>query len=187
MIKKIIKSVLTLFRFIPFINNFFFKWELSRVPFPILLTNFIFQRVLRINSNVPFPVHYTSRVIGYSYLKLNKDSNTVGSFCLSHACYIQGLQGIEIGENFLFGPGISIISVNHGVDNEYKDIKTKPIIIGNNVWLGTNVSILPEVQLGNNVVVGAGSVVTKSFPDDVIIAGNPAAIIKKRLITVNGS
>ena len=180
MIKKLIKSVLTLFRFIPFINNLFFKWKLSRFPFPILLTNFIFQRVLRINSRVPFPVHYTSRVIGYNYLKLNKDSNTVGSFCLSHACYIQCLQGIEIGENFLFGPGISIISVNHGVDNEYKDIKTKPVIIGNNVWLGTNVSILPEVQLGNNVVVGAGSVVTRSFPDDVIIAGNPAVIIKKR-------
>ena len=179
MIKKIIKSVLTLFRFIPFVNNYFFEWKLARVPTPILITNFIFQRLLRINSSVPFPVHYTSRIIGFKNLKIKRDSNTVGSFCLSNGCYIQGLQGINIGHNFLFGPGVSIISVNHGVNNEFKDSNTKPIVIGDNVWLGTNVTILPEVHLGNNVVVGAGSVVTKSFPDNVIIGGNPASIIKE--------
>ena len=55
----------------------------------------------------------------------------------------------------------------------------KKVSIGNNVWIGGGVTILPGVSLGNNVVVGAGSVVTKSFPDNVIIAGNPATIIKK--------
>ncbi len=54
----------------------------------------------------------------------------------------------------------------------------KPIKIGNNVWLGGGVIVTPGVTLGDNVVVGAGSVVTKSFPDNVVIAGNPARIIK---------
>ena len=81
----------------------------------------------------------------------------------------------------MFAPGTTIISVNHGVNNEYKDSKTKPVIIGDNVWLGANVTILPQVELGNNVVVGAGSVVTKSFPANSIIAGNPAKLIKSTL------
>ena len=55
-----------------FVNNYFFEWKLARVPTPILITNFIFQRLLRINSSVPFPVHYTSRVIGFKKLKLKK-------------------------------------------------------------------------------------------------------------------
>ena len=97
---------------------------------------------------------------------------------MSNNCYIQALQGIQIGSNFLFAPGTTIVSVNHGVNNEYKDVNTKPVVIGNNVWLGANVIILPEVNLGDNVVVGAGSVVTKSFPSNSIIAGNPAKLIK---------
>ena len=176
--RKLVKNILRLFRFVPWVNRFFFQWKLSRVPMPILFVNFIFQRILRVNSKVPFPVHYTSRIIGFNKIKLHRDSATVGSFCLSNNCYIQALQGIHIGSNFLFAPGTTIVSVNHGVNNEYKDVNTKPVVIGDNVWLGANVIILPEVNLGDNVVVGAGSVVTKSFPSNSIIAGNPAKLIK---------
>lgn len=176
--RKVLKYILRFFRFIPPVNKFFFQWKLSRVPFAILVVNFIFQRLFRINSKVSFPVHYTSRIIGFNKIKLHQDSNTVGSFCLSNNCYIQALQGIELGENFLFAPGTTIISVNHGVNNEFKDDKTKPVVIGNNVWFGANVTVLPQVNLGDNVVVGAGSVVTKSFPSNSVIAGNPAKLIK---------
>ena len=176
--RRLIKNILRFFKFIPFVNNFFFEWKLSRVPFPILWVNFLYQRIVRINSKVKFPVHFTSRVIGFDNIKLHKDSNTVGSFCLSNSCYIQALQGIHLGSNFLFAPGTTIISVNHGVNNEFKDDQINPVIIGDNVWLGANVTILPQVKLGDNVVVGAGSVVTKSFPSNSIIAGNPAKLIK---------
>ena len=54
----------------------------------------------------------------------------------------------------------------------------KPITIGDNCWLGGHVTVLPGVTLGENVVVGAGSVVTKSFGDNVVIVGNPARVIK---------
>ena len=179
--KNFIKKVLLfLSKYSKFIKNYVFEWGIiGSVPFGLILVNFIFQRIFRINSKVPFPVHFTSRVIGYKNIKLNKDRNTIGSLSLSGGCYIQALNGIEIGKNFLFAPGIKILSTNHGVNSEFKSIDSKPIIIGDNVWLGTNVTILPTVELGNNVVVGAGSVVTKSFPDNVIIAGNPARIIKK--------
>jgi len=178
--KSLIKKTLLVFaKFIPYIDNMVFKWQIfTRVDLGLLFRNFIHQRIFRINSTLPFPIHFTSRVIGFNKIKLSKDRNTIGSFCLSPHCYIQALGGIEIGENFLFAPGIRLISVNHGVNDEYKNTNTKPIKIGNNVWLGTNVIILPEVSIGNNVVVGAGSVVTKSFPDDVVIVGNPARIIK---------
>ena len=110
--RRAIKNILRVFKFIPFVNHFFFQWKLSRVPFPILWVNFLFQRIFRVNSKVNFPVHFTSRVIGFKNIKLHRDSNTVGSFCLSNNCYIQALQGIEIGANFLFAPGTTIITKN---------------------------------------------------------------------------
>ena len=55
----------------------------------------------------------------------------------------------------------------------------KPITVGNNVWIGGNVTILSDVTIGNNVVIGAGSVVTKDVPDSVVVAGNPARVIKE--------
>lgn len=78
----------------------------------------------------------------------------------------------------MFAPGVKIISANHDFLERTKFIKTSPIVIGNNVWLSANVIILPGVRIGNNCIVGAGSVVTKSFEEDnLIIAGNPAKII----------
>lgn len=177
--KGFIKRILKFFSFIKPIDNLVFKWGIvGRVKFGMRFLNWIVQRIFRVNSEVPFPVNYTSRVIGFKNIKLHKDFNTVGSFSLSTGCYIQALSGIEIGENFLFAPGLRLISVNHGVNSEFKSEDTKPIKIGDNVWFGANVVILPEVEIGSNCVVGAGSVVTKSFPDNSVIVGNPAKVIR---------
>lgn len=55
---------------------------------------------------------------------------------------------------------------------------TKPIVVGNNVYIGTNAMILPGVKIGNNVIIGAGAVVTKDVPDNSVVGGNPARILK---------
>lgn len=110
------------------------------------------------------------------------DPTTVGSFALSGDCYFQALNGIELGKNFLFAPGVKLISSNHDFADKSLVAKADPIRIGDNVWLGAGAIVLPGVSIGSNVVVGAGSVVTKSFPDNVVIAGNPARIIRENNI-----
>jgi len=89
-----------------------------------------------------------------------------------------GDNGIEIGDGTIFAPGVKIISANHDPQDLSQWKLDRPIKIGKNCWIGANAVILPGVELGDNVIVGAGAVVTNSFPDNVIVAGNPATIVK---------
>ena len=96
-------------------------------------------------------------------------------------CCILDVSIVTIGDNCMFGPHVQIYTATHPLEykarNSGKEL-AKPITIGNNVWIGGNATICPGVIIGNNAVIGAGSVVTKSFPDNVFIAGNPAKKIK---------
>jgi len=84
------------------------------------------------------------------------------------------------------GPDVVMMATSHKFEDVNQPINRqdaeneKPIIIGNNVWIGTRVIILPGVQIGDNTIIGAGAVVTKSFPANSIIGGNPAKIIRIR-------
>lgn len=89
---------------------------------------------------------------------------------------------VRIGAHAFIGPNVSIYTACHPLDAESRNTCVEwaePVTIGDNVWIGGNAVILPGVSLGDNVVVGAGAVVTKSFPSNVVIAGNPAKIIKE--------
>ena len=106
--------------------------------------------------------------------------------CMS-GCTIYSMDAITIGANTDIGSGCKIIdndfhplaySERHPVEQMDK-VKKRPISIGEGCFLGANSLILKGTVLGKNVVVGAGSVVSGTFPDNVIIAGNPARIIKK--------
>lgn len=98
---------------------------------------------------------------------------------INSGCHFQDQGGIKIGDGTFIGPNVVLATLNHGIEPKKRgNLYPKPIIIGNSVWIGGNVSILPGVVLGDNVIVGAGAVVTKSFPANVIIGGIPAKIIK---------
>ena len=151
------------------------KWGDLGAPFSVLVVNFIFQRILRVNSECPWSVHYTSVVLAPEKVKLGV--NVGRSFAASPSCYITGFNGLEIGDNTIFGPGVGIISANHDPFT-HKQTKEPPIKIGKNCWIGINSVILPGVQIGDNTVVAAGAVVTESFGSNVLIGGVPAKLIK---------
>lgn len=87
---------------------------------------------------------------------------------------------VKIGDNCFIAPQVGIYTAYHPVDGQERLLHEagKPVTIGNNCWIGGHATINPGVTLGDNVTVGSGSVVTKSFPSNVVIAGNPAKIIR---------
>ncbi|WP_394203717.1 sugar O-acetyltransferase [Shewanella waksmanii] len=106
---------------------------------------------------------------------------TVGkNFYMNFAGVILDCAPVTIGDNCFIGPQVGIYTACHPIDpvERNKGVEyAKPITIGDNCWIGGHVTIMPGVSLGNNIVVGAGAVVTKNFADNVIIAGNPAKVI----------
>lgn len=144
------------------------------IPFSRWFVNFLFQRIFRLNARAPFQVHFTSTVILGKGINVGKD--VWKSFALSGGCYIQGINGVHIGDYTIFAPGVKIISANHNFNNFSNWLEASPIRIGKNCWLGANAIILPGVELGDDCVVAAGAVVTKSFPARSVILGVPAKI-----------
>jgi len=136
-----------------------------------------FQKLLNINGarHIAWPVHFTSTVSG---------SISVRSMCapgLMPGAYINGMNGIEFGDNVFIGPAVKIISANHS-KHDYLEHDLSPnltIRIGSNTWIGANVVILPKATIGENCIIGAGSVVTKEIPSNSIAVGNPARVISQ--------
>ncbi|WP_314063335.1 sugar O-acetyltransferase [uncultured Vagococcus sp.] len=112
------------------------------------------------------------------------------NFFANYDLTIQDDGAVTIGDNVMFGPKTTIVTPNHplvasernGVKdargNQFKPCFANPVTIKDNVWLGASVTICPGVTIGENSVIGAGSVVTKSIPENVVAAGNPCRVIR---------
>ena len=91
---------------------------------------------------------------------------------------------VEIGNHVNIAQGVVVTALNHGTEDPttyfiYQKIKTKPIKIDNDVWIGANATILPGTRIGSHSVVAAGAVVTGDVPPNTVVAGIPARVIKK--------
>lgn len=127
--------------------------------------------ILEIRNN--FSIYYGADIILFKGAKLN-----LGSGFFNSNIKIRCHERIEIGENVAISHDVTIMDsdAHEGLWEGYE--KTKPIKIGNHVWIGTRVTILKGVTIGDNAIIAAGSVVTKDVPNNTIVAGVPAKVIK---------
>lgn len=104
------------------------------------------------------------------------------NFYANHNLVILDGNKVKFGDNVFIGPNCGFYTAGHPLDVARRNRGleyAKPIEVGNNVWFGGNVIVLPGVKVGNNCVIGAGSIVTKDIPDETLAYGNPCRIVKK--------
>lgn len=128
-------------------------------------------------TQAPWPVDPRTSIVHASNIEFDYDDLNIFQ---SPGCYFQAHGKIVIGKGTWIAPNVGLITSNHDLKDLNLHYPPKDIIIGENCWIGMNSMVLPGVHLGSHTVVGAGSVVTHSFPEgDCVIAGNPARVIRK--------
>lgn len=104
------------------------------------------------------------------------------NFYTNHNCVILDGAKVSFGDNVFIAPNCVFSTAGHAIDAVQRANGLEialPITVGDNVWIGANVSVLPGVTIGNNSIIGAGSVVNKDIPDNVIAVGNPCRVMRK--------
>lgn len=133
------------------------------------------QKVIGVNREAYWPMHHSSIVSYPNNVYVGIDT------CPGYnpGCYVHAVNKIYIGDYTQIAPNVGLMSGNHDLYDYRIQKENSPIIIGKHCWLGMGVVILPGVVLGDFTIVGAGAIVTKSFPEGkCIIVGNPAKKIK---------
>lgn len=136
------------------------------------------QKIVGINRKVPFPVNHNVTVTNWKNMEFHRDNITI--FQKPGNYYQASGAKIIIGKDSFIACNVGMVTANHDLTDLTKHTEGKDIVIGESSWIGLNSVVLPGVVLGPHTIVGAGSVVTKSFPEGYcVIAGNPARKIKE--------
>lgn len=125
-------------------------------------------------------VDKTFRCFPPFYTDCGKNIKIGKNVFINACCRFQDQGGIEIGDGSLIGHNTTIATLNHDFNPDKRaNLHPSPVKIGKNVWIGSDCTILPGVEIGDGAVIGAGSVVTKNVPANSIAVGSPARIIKQ--------
>ena len=176
MLKKIAKTLYFFFlHHIPFLKPIY---ETQSTMSPITFSGLFFQKVLGFNRKAYWPVHRNSLIVGSEYIKIGIGTAPGQSF--GNYIFAKEDSPIHIGNYTIIAPNVCLAGFNHNLYDYTTYISKGGISIGNYCWIAMNCSIVPGVKLGNHTIVGANSVVTKSFEEGYcVIGGNPARLIKK--------
>lgn len=159
----------------------FNRKQMRSIGMGVLVVNWIFQRILRVNAHCRQSVHFTSRVSFSQRIVFTGDMDIREAeicFASSIACYIQARNGLKMDRSVRFAAGVRLISANHEEQDRANFAASPPIILSQGVWLGANVVVLPGVRIGENSIIGAGSVVTRDIPANVVAGGVPCRVIR---------
>ena len=125
------------------------------------------------------PIDKTFRLFPPFYTDCGKNINIGKNVFINSCCHFQDQGGIEIGNNVLIGHNVVIATLNHNQNPKLRaSIIPKKVKIGNDVWIGSNSTILPGVTIADGAIIAAGAVVTKDVKKNTIVGGNPAKFIK---------
>lgn len=99
---------------------------------------------------------------------------------INHGCTLNDIGGIDIGDDVMIGPNVSLISSGHPVEpfDRTRRVTAAPIVIGHNVWIGAGAMVLQGVTVGADSVIAAGAVVTRNVPAATLVAGVPARVVR---------
>lgn len=153
-------------------------FEDSRIGWVWVLRGIFYQKLLGFNRQIPWPINPSFKISDFRMIDFDVDD--IDNF-QSGGCYFQNFSAkIYIGKGTKIAPNVGLITANHNIrDSDYNE-EGLPIRIGQKCWIGMNAVILPGVLLGDHTVVGAGAVVTRSFPEgNCVLGGSPARILKK--------
>lgn len=125
------------------------------------------------------PVPPSLRVFPPFYTDFGKNIEVGNNVFINACCHFQDHGGVTLGDGCQIGHNVVFATLNHGLAPEHRHTTyPAPIVLGKNVWVGSNSTILQGVTVGDNAVVAAGAVVTKDVPANAIVGGVPAKVIK---------
>ena len=181
MLRGIIKSILlffddNIFRWI--VKLFYSEYKRPRkgymYNYKVLIKFAFMQKIIGFNRRIPWPVDFRSQIIDWKNIKkgiMCDPGDNIG-------IYINASGGLKIGNNVNIGQNTIISTTNHYKYDHRKMSKTKGVIIGDNVWIGANCSILAGVEIGSNVTIGAGSTIRVNIPSNCTVYLNHDSVVQ---------